>query len=83
MYFSLFFIYIFQGLVQNKPIVLKGCFLTCVYLFSSFFSSGKIHYSEIFDMLSNIDPPLIFATCRGPDVLYIYIFIHISSYSSE
>ena len=50
-------LYIFQVIVQNKPIALTGCFLTCVYIF---FSSGKIHYTEIFDMLRNIDPPLGF-----------------------
>ena len=31
-------------------------FNLCLY----FFSSGKIHYTEIFDMLRNIDPPLGF-----------------------
>ena len=32
-------------------------FNLCLYIF---FSSGKIHYTEIFDMLRNIDPPLGF-----------------------
>ena len=35
----------------------------------------KQTYTEIFDMLRNIDPPIVFAGFRGPDV-----FLYISSY---
>ena len=45
--------------------------------------SGKIHYTQIFDMLRNTDPPLIFATFRGPDVFFPIFYIHISRSSSE
>ena len=55
--------------------VVKLCFLTCLSpcLHIIFiFSTGKIHNTEIFDMLRNTDPPIIFATFRGPDEIFIY-----------